>query len=72
MIKLIYFILFYFILYSNPIKFGIKFPTKVVFYLNRQDKNGLLNCHEVKNGFIKFLLQVTFYFFIFLFIYLFI
>ncbi|OUM66838.1 hypothetical protein PIROE2DRAFT_5818, partial [Piromyces sp. E2] len=40
-----------------PVKFGIKFPTKVVFYLNRQDKNGLLNCHEVKNGFIKFLLQ---------------
>jgi len=39
------------------VKFGIKFPTKVVFYLNRQDKNGLLNCHEVKNGFIKFLLQ---------------
>ncbi|ORX43735.1 hypothetical protein BCR36DRAFT_360487, partial [Piromyces finnis] len=40
-----------------PVRFGIKFPTKVVFYLNRQDKNGLLNCHEVKNGFIKFLLQ---------------
>jgi len=42
---------------SYQVKFGIKFPTKVVFYLNRQGKNGLLNCHEVKNGFIKFLLQ---------------
>jgi hypothetical protein len=42
---------------NYTVKFGIKFPTKVVFYLNRQDTNDILNCHEVKNGFIKFLIQ---------------